>query len=234
VAIQGFTVDSRANPDSDPISDTNLIQQLVEGSQDALASLYDRHAQAVFATALRVSRDHAIAAEVVQDTFLTLWNRAEMFDASRGALPAWLTTIARNRATDRMRAASRHERAATFSSFVRNDADDQATVEWLVSSGDLIGSARPEPGPERAMTDMETRESIKNALASLSPMERQVIDLAYDAGLSQSEIAANLGWPMGTVKTRTRLAFRHLREQLKGPVGSARPSPITSPCNSPC
>jgi RNA polymerase sigma-70 factor (ECF subfamily) len=234
VAIQGFTFDSRAIPDSDPISDTNLIRQLVGGSQDALASLYDRHAQAVFAIALRVSRDHGIAAEVVQDTFLTLWNRAEMFDASRGTLPAWLTTIARNRATDRMRAASRHERAATFSSFIRKDADDPATVEWLTSSGDLIGSARPEPGPEMAMTDTETRESIKDALATLSPMERQVIELAYDAGLSQSEIAAKLGWPMGTVKTRTRRAFRHLRERLEGSVGSARPGAITSPCNSPC
>ena len=68
-------------------SDSSLVRQLIEGSQDALAGLYDRHAQAVFATALRVSQDRGIAAEVVQETFLTLWNRAELFDPSRGALP---------------------------------------------------------------------------------------------------------------------------------------------------
>ena len=218
--------------------------QLIEGSEDALAGLYDRHAQAVFATALRVSRDRGIAAEVVQDTFLTLWNRAELFDPSRGALPAWLLAIARNRAIDRLRAAGRHERAATFSSFGRGEADDQSTVEWLTSTGDLIGAAGAEPGPEMALADKETRESIQDALSSLSPLERRVIELAYDTGLSQSEIAAHLGWPMGTVKTRTRRALRHLRERLEGPqtdagawhpaVSPASSAPITSTCINPC
>ena len=109
-------------------------------------------------TALRVSRDRGIAAEVVQETFLTLWNRAELFDPSRGALIAWLLAIARNRAIDRLRAAGRHERAATFSSFGRDEADDQSTVEWLTSTGELIGAAGAEPGPEMALADKETRE----------------------------------------------------------------------------
>ena len=109
-----------------------------------------------------------------------------------------------------------------------------------------------------ALADKETRELIQDALASLSPLERRAIELAYGTGLSQSEIAAHLGWPMGTVKTRTRRAFRHLRERLEGPqtdagtqdrvpamsrseprawqgaVTSARSSQIASPCMSPC
>lgn len=258
MGIDGFALGALPDEGSDAHSDASLIHQLIEGSQDALAGLYDRHAQAVFATAMRVSRDRGIAEEVVQETFLTLWNRAELFDPSRGALSAWLLTIARNRAIDRLRVASRHERAATFSSFGRGQADDQSTVEWLTSTGDLIGAAGPEAGPEMALADKETRELIRDALASLSPVERNVIELAYGTGLSQSEIAAHLGWPMGTVKTRTRRAFRHLRERLEGPqtdagapdtvpamsrseprawhaaVTPARSSQTAPPCLSPC
>lgn len=230
MAIDDFALDALPDPGTDARTDSSLVGQLIEGSQDALAGLYDRHAQAVFAAALRVSRDRGIAADVVQDTFLTLWNRAELFDPSRGALRAWLLAIARNRAIDRLRAASRHQRAATFSWLGRGDADDQSTVEWLTSTGELIGAAGPEPGPEMALADKETRESIQDALSSLAPLERRVIELAYDTGLSQSEIAARLGWPMGTVKTRTRRALRHLRERLEGPqtdAGTGRTDPVT-------
>ena len=147
MAIDGFALDALPDPDGDRRTDADLVRQLIEGSHDALAGLYDRHASAVFATAMRVSRDRGIAAEVVQETFLALWNRAELFDPSRGALPTWLQAIARNRAIDRLRSAGRQERAASFSSFGRGEPDDQSTVEWLTSSGELIGAARPEPGP---------------------------------------------------------------------------------------
>lgn len=199
-----------------PLSDAQLMRQLIEGSQDALAGLYDRHADAIFAVALRASRDRWIAAEVVQDTFVVLWNRAEQYDPSRGALATWLSAVARNRATDRLRSAGRHERAATFSSFARSsDGDDQSVAEWVMTSGALIGAAGPEPGPEIAVSMAETRASIAAAIASLNPIERSVIELAYGDGLSQSEIAERLGWPIGTVKTRTRRALRHLRDQLE-------------------
>jgi RNA polymerase sigma-70 factor (ECF subfamily) len=255
--IDGFAVHALPNQDSESPSDVSLMGQLVEGSQDALAGLYDRYAQLVFATALRVSHDRGMAAEVVQETFLTLWNRAEQFDASRGALAAWVQVIARNRAIDRLRFAGRHDRAVTFSSFDRDEWDDQATAEWLTSTGELVGAASPEPGPEMALSDKETRESIQHALALLTPLERRVIELAYDAGLSQSEIAVQLGWPIGTVKTRTRRALRHLRDWIEGPqrdagtqdvgrrtsgsergwntaITSAHSSQAASPCFSPC
>jgi RNA polymerase sigma-70 factor (ECF subfamily) len=209
-------------------SDTSLVRDMIEGSQQAVASLYDRHGGAVFAAAMRASGDRAIAEEVVQETFLTLWDRAELFDPSRGSLAAWLATIARHRAIDRLRAAARHERATSFSSFARAEGDDHSVVEWLTASGELIGAAGPEAVPEVALADKETRASIKQALASLDPMERRVIVLAYDGGLSQSEIAASLGWPIGTVKTRTRRALHHLRDRLELP-GSRSPTAPTVP-----
>jgi len=213
--IEGDQVlDRMAGAGIDSPSDASLVNQLIEGSEEALAALYDRHASAVYAAAMRASRDRSIAAEVVQDTFLTLWNRAELFDASRGALAAWLVTISRNRAVDRLRAAARHERAVTFSSFGRTDEDDHSVADWLTASGDLVAAADPEPGPEIALSNRETRAAVQDALASLAPMERRVLELAYDGGLSQSEIAARLGWPIGTVKTRTRRALRQLRDRF--------------------
>src|SRR5829696_2444555 len=242
MTVEGLAPGAMSDPNIGPLSDASLMRQLVEGSHGALADLYDRHAQAVFAAALRVSRDRGIAEEVVQETFLTLWNRAELFDASRGALPAWLLAIARNRAIDRLRAASRHERAAAFSSFGHGEEDDQSTAEWLTSTGELIGAAGQEPGPEMALSDKEARESIQDAVASLAPLERRVIELAYGTGLSQSQIASQLGWPMGTVKTRTRRALRQLHDRLEEPqsrdwhpaVGSVSPARTRSTCISPC
>ena len=223
MAIEGFESDGIVHDASDSaadlVSDASLIRAVIEGSQEALAGLYDKHGNAVFAAAMRASGDRSIASEVVQETFLALWNRAELFDPARGALPAWLVTIARNRAIDRLRAGSRHDRASSFSSFAATDADDHSIGDWLTASGELIGAGGPEPLPEVALTDKETRASIAAALASLDPTERRVIVLAYDGGLTQSEIAATLGWPIGTVKTRTRRALRHLRDWLERCTG---------------
>jgi RNA polymerase sigma-70 factor, ECF subfamily len=223
MAIEGVEGDGVVHDVSDSaadlVSDVSLVRALIEGSQEALAGLYDRHGNAVFAAAMRASRDRSIAAEVVQETFFALWNRAELFDPARGSLPAWLVTIARNRAIDRLRAAGRHNRASSFSSFAATGADDHSIGDWLTASGELIGVGGPEPLPEVALTDKETRASIADALATLDPTERRVIVLAYDGGLTQSEIAATLGWPIGTVKTRTRRALRHLRDWLERCTG---------------
>jgi len=234
-------VDRRAGPeikpDADLPSDVSLVHELVSGSEAALGMLYDRYSGAVLGAAMRASGDHAIAAEVVQETFLALWDRAELFDASRGSLSAWLTRIAHNRAIDRLRAAARHDRAVAFSSFGQDEADDEPVAEWLMTAGELIGAAGPEPTPESALVDKETRASIEEALGSLGLVERQVIGLAYGDGLSQSEIASRLGWPIGTVKTRTRRALRHLRDRLEPPAppltanhgGAGRERPLSMP-----
>src|SRR4026209_543409 len=90
-----------------PRDDSALVRDVAGGSQDALAALYDRHADAVYAAAIRLTSDRQVAEEVVQETFLALWNRAELFNPGTGSLAAWLHTIARNRTVDRLRAAGR-------------------------------------------------------------------------------------------------------------------------------
>ena len=196
------------------VSEACLVQTLIDGSEDALARIYDRHAPAVLAEATRASGDRWIAAEAVQETFLTLWNRAGLFDPSRGELRAWLLTIAHNRAVDLLRRAKRHDRATAFSSFGAGGDIDASTIDRLAASGRPVAAASPEPGPEIWLSREETRASIGEAIASLAPFEQSVILLAYEGGLSQSEIAVRLGWPIGTVKTRTRSALRHLRDRL--------------------
>jgi RNA polymerase sigma-70 factor (ECF subfamily) len=210
------------DPGPSTLPDTVLLGQVVAGSQEAFAALYDRHVDVVHRASLRVNSDRSVASEVVQETFLALWDRAELFDPSRGSLATWLATIARNRSIDHLRRAGRR-RATTFSSFGLDDMDDTSTAEWLARTGSLVAAGGPEPTPDEVVADQETSAVLHEALASIAPSERQVIELAYSAGLSQSEIAARLNWPLGTVKTRTRRALRQLRERLE-PATARRPA----------
>jgi RNA polymerase sigma-70 factor (ECF subfamily) len=227
--------------------DDELMRDLVQGSETALARLYDRHAAAIFRHALSVSRDRGTAEEVVQETFLALWDRAERFDPSRGSLGAWLSTIARNRAIDRVRARRRRLSAAPFSDLTADQPDPEATVDWLVASGQLVGAGAPEVEPEDAVTTSEAGVAVASALTGLTELELEPILLAYRDGLTQAEIAAQLGWPIGTVKTRSRRALRHLREALAAtPAWALTPMPDGSPhqtavrpaapqpCGAPC
>src|SRR5512141_308647 len=102
---------------TEPTADGCLVSEIIAGSEPALATLYDRYSAPIFATAYRTSRDRGVAADVVQETFLALWNRAEQFDPSRGSLIAWLSTVARNRTIDRLRAAGHRRAPAPFSAF---------------------------------------------------------------------------------------------------------------------
>jgi RNA polymerase sigma-70 factor (ECF subfamily) len=202
-----------ANAAPDP--DIVLIGAVVAGSPDALAELYDRHADALFSAALRLLVDAGAAGEVVQDTFLAAWDRAESFDASRGSLRAWLMTIARNRAIDEIRRRTRRGRSLPFSAFDL-EQDDETTAEWLTTTAQPLGMGRPDTTPDQIVSTQESAAAVRAAIADLAPVEQQVIELAYGAELTQAEIAARLGWPIGTVKTRTRRALRRLRAALEG------------------
>jgi RNA polymerase sigma-70 factor, ECF subfamily len=204
-----------------PGDEAALVREVAAGSQDALAALYDRHVDAVFAAAIRLTSDRQVAEEVVQETFLALWNRAELFNPGTGSLAAWLHTIARNRTVDRLRAAGRRPNLVPLSSATGSDESDTAALERIVSMGSVLGGADLGPGPEGELAASELRDVIRGALAELPEHERTALVLAYSAEMTQSEIAERLGWPLGTVKTRTRRALLRLREVLAEELGPA-------------
>jgi RNA polymerase sigma-70 factor (ECF subfamily) len=201
-------------PRSGAIDDAGLVRELTAGSEAALGILYDRYCDAIFATAYRLTSDRGVAEEVVQETFLTLWNRAELFDPGAGSLSAWLHTIGRNRAVDRLRAAGRRPRLVALTSSVAPDESETQALERVVAAGTVVAGAVQPLGPEQAVVGEELRDAIRNAVAAMTDVERTVILLAYQEELSQVEIADRLAWPLGTVKTRTRRALLHLRESL--------------------
>lgn len=194
--------------------DVALVRAVASGSQDALAALYDRHASAVYSAASRLTTDRQIAEEVVQETFLALWNRAELFDPAAGSLAAWLHTIARNRTVDRLRAAARRPRLISAAVTGGPDEPEAVALDRLATAGTVVGGADRGHGPEEEVIQIEMRATLRAALVTMPDVERTVIVLAYTDGLTQSEIAERLGWPLGTVKTRTRRALLHMRALL--------------------
>lgn len=209
--------------------DAALVRAVAGGSHDALAALYDRHGDAVFAASCRLTSDRGLAEEVVQETFLALWNRADTFDPALGSLAAWLHTIARNRTVDRLRAAGRRPGLFPLSAAAGEGEDDNGALERLAATGVVVAAGRSAPSPDSAAVAGEVRVMLQDALAGMPDDERTVIVLAYREELTQSEIADRLGWPIGTVKTRTRRALRRLREVLAdelGPRASVEEVPV--------
>ena len=207
--------------------DVALVRAVARGSQDALAALYDRHANAVHAAASRLTTDRQIAEEVVQETFLALWNRAELFEPATGSLAAWLHTIARNRTVDRLRAGARRPRLVSAAQTGGPDEPEAVALDRLATTGTVVGGANRGHGPEEEIVQTELRATLRAALVTMPDAERTVIVLAYTDGLTQSEIAERLGWPLGTVKTRTRRALLHLRSLLaEHHDPGLRPAPV--------
>jgi RNA polymerase sigma-70 factor (ECF subfamily) len=181
--------------------DPHLVERMREGDDQALGRFYDRWSRAVYALVSQLLRDPDDADDVLEETFYQAWRHAGRYDPSRGAVSTWLLTIARTRALDRIRTRQRlREEPLTPG----HDAEDMAERAGRTAVAD------PSAGPE----DQERRERILAALGTLPPEQRQVVELAYFAGLTQLEIAERTGQPLGTVKTRVRLAGQKLREKL--------------------
>ena len=197
------------------IPDAELMASLVRGDASALAELYDRHADNVFRATFRRLGDRQLAEEVVQDTWLTLWDRAELYDPSSGSLVAWLSTIARNRAVDRLRALGRRPGALPLSAVFAADAND----DQLLANGQVLMAVDRADDPQLVLDERLLRDTMLAALSAIPADERQVLELAYYAELTQPEIALQLGWPLGTVKTRTRRALLRLRATLSDTIG---------------
>lgn len=196
------------------VDDGALVRAVAAGSSDALAVLYDRHVDTIFAVVRRLTSDRGAAEEVVQETFLALWNRAETFDPAMGSVGGWLRAIARNRTVDRLRAASRRPTLVPYPVSASSGEPDEASLDRIATPGSVVGGSAVLPTPEEGLASAEIRRAVQAALAGMPAVEREVIVLAYGDGLTQVEIAERLGWPLGTVKTRTRRALSRLRDTL--------------------
>lgn len=189
------------------------MADLVDGSEDALLEIYRRYSDRLFRAAVLRLGDRQLAEEVVQDTYLALWNRAELFDARQASLLTWLSAIARNRAVDMFRRGARRPVAVPLSALLPDDGGDDMSLEDALRTA-AASSSRADSEPEQWLDGAWLRGEVDRALRDIPEPERQVITLAYYEELSQSEIAARLDWPLGTVKTRTRRALARLRQTL--------------------
>jgi RNA polymerase sigma-70 factor, ECF subfamily len=176
---------------SDP-SDADLLARVGEHDREAFEILYGRYVRPVFSLALRKLHDRGHAEDAVQEAFAAIWRSASTYRPERGAAGGWLYTVARNAIVDRLR---------------RNGPSAESELPELVSG---------EPGPAQQAEDSEVSWRVHRALEDLQPREREVIELAYWSGMSQSEVAEYLGLPLGTVKTRTRSGLARLAEVLEG------------------
>jgi RNA polymerase sigma-70 factor (ECF subfamily) len=175
---------------------TALVVRAAQGDQTALATLYDETSALVYGLALRLLRDQSAAEDVTIDVYAQVYRQVSSYDAHRGTPSAWLLTLTRSRAIDRL----------------RQEAPRQAREAPLEPTRRLPSLTT---GPEERSATTELRRLVQRVLALLPPEQRQVIELAYYAGLSHSAIAATLGHPLGTVKTRIRTGMMLLREALR-------------------
>lgn len=196
------SADLRREPRLEPDPDAGRLAEAIEGvsrrSEPALRELFDAASPWVQATAMRILHDRQRAEEVTLDVFLRVWQRAESYDTRRGGVLAWLLTMARSRALDRLR---------------RLEVQARAESAW----GDAREAAGAGGGPAAGQRGDEpaSREVLRSALAGLPETQRQAIELAFYPGLTHAEIAARLDEPLGTVKTRIRLGLQKLREALE-------------------
>ncbi|TMC48811.1 MAG: sigma-70 family RNA polymerase sigma factor [Chloroflexi bacterium] len=179
-------------------SDERILELLGQASPEGIELLYDRYGALAFTLARRVLDDEAAAEDVVQESFLSIWRRSATFDPRRGSLRTWVCSIVRHRALDRLR--GRSGRA-------RHDLPLELAVEHTSISDTW----------DQVSEQLE-RDAVRRALGELSPEQRQTLELAYYGGYSQSDISSLMAVPLGTVKGRTRLALRRLRQVLEGRV----------------
>ncbi len=182
-----------------------LIRAAAQGDQAAFSRFYDLTNRPVFSLVLRVLGDHGAAEEVTLDVYLQVWRQAGGYNPDRGTPIAWLMMMARSRAIDRLRSAS----------YTRRETESLEDAFAIAAGGE---------DPEEASLLAERRRMVRAALATLSPEQREVIEIAYFSGLSQSEIAEKLGLPLGTVKTRIRCGLQKLRQCLLPALSAPQPS----------
>jgi RNA polymerase sigma-70 factor (ECF subfamily) len=175
--------------------EADLARRLKERDPQAMSDLYDRYGRLAYSLIFRIVRNGGIAEDLVQETFLRVWNRVQSFDQERGALGPWILTVARNRAIDYLRSIDGRMAAGAL---------ELDRVENPSLFADFSDSA----------LSLDRTRRLKGAFEKLNPNQRMVIELAYYEGLSQTEMAEQMKQPLGTVKTWVRSALKILRDEL--------------------
>lgn len=186
-------------PDVSEAHDRELVQRLRRGDEDAFRGLFGRYAPAAKALALRVVRQSHLAEEIVQEAFLAVWRDPGGYDSERGSVRSWLMGMVHHRAVDLVRREEAYRRRAEGSI-------PEALEEQADHAQDVV----------EMMGLPEERRIVRAALDELPEEQRDVLLLMYFGGLSQTEIAAKTGTPLGTVKSRTLLGMRRMRTSLEG------------------
>jgi RNA polymerase sigma-70 factor, ECF subfamily len=177
-------------------ADAELVERLRKRDPDALAAVYDLYGQLAYSLFVRIVTDRSVAEDLVQELFMRIWNRARAFDASKGTLGVWIVSIARNMAIDYVRS-----KQARFQSRIRPlEPTDQLAFSYQ--------SKEPE-------SVIDNAKAVQEAFSTLNPNQKKVLELAYFEGYSETEIAAQLQEPLGTVKSRIRSALGKLRSAVK-------------------
>jgi RNA polymerase sigma-70 factor (ECF subfamily) len=179
-----------------------LIERIVARDESALDELYERFSGALFAVILRIVKSREDADEILCGVFLQVWNKADSYDLARGATYTWLLSLARNRAIDRIR-------SKAWKNGTRNENDP---VEW---DGMVNESAE---NPLEAVVLSERAATVRATLREIPAEQREILEIAYFEGYTQSQIAERMNLPLGTVKTRMRDGMKRLQGLLKGRV----------------
>lgn len=184
---------------SSPI-DPDLVARVGKGDHQAFGELYHRSSSLLFTLALRILSDRDEAADLLQEIYLEVWRKVVRYDAGRGSPMAWLVSMTRSRAIDRLR-------SRASKGYGMTDPLDQTPATQVQDQM---------PGPFETHADLELRGLVAKALAELPAAQQQALELAYYEGLSHTEIAVRLNEPLGTIKTRIKLGMNKLHSALRG------------------
>jgi len=178
--------------------DVALLRQIAAGDRTAFAEFYDRHSTLMFSVAMKILNDNSEAQDVLQETFLQIWEKAGKFDPKLGKASSWVAIMTRNKAVDKIRASQRRSRLA----------DEAATAHAIAAEvADTVNEN---------LHGHEEAKIIQAAIVGLPEEQRHAIELAYFSGLTQDEISKKLNTPLGTIKARIRRGLLKLRDQLEG------------------
>ena len=173
----------------------DLLKRTGEGDRRSFEQLYERYSGVLFSTAYRILNDQSAAEDAIQDVFIQIWEKAPLYDASRGKPLTWAVTMTRNKAIDRLRSQQRRNR-------LRDEMETHASIFEEFSDRSSLDEVQ----------SAESGELIRRAVQQLSKEQRQAIELAFFSGMSQSEIAEAIGEPLGTIKARIRRGMMKLKE----------------------